>query len=77
MLIEYEDLVKQLKQFREDVIKALAAIDVETAALSKAVQSQKPVLTESLNRMRAESRKRMSKFEEHYSQQLALLHESR
>ena len=77
MLIEYEDLVEQLKQFREDVIKAFAAIDVEMAALSKAVQSQRPILAESLNRMRRESRERMSKFEERYSQQLALLHERR
>lgn len=77
MLIEYEDLVEQLKQFREDVIKALAAIDVEITALSKAVQSQQPVLPESLNRMRYESRRRITKFEEYYSQQLALLHERR
>lgn len=33
MLIEYEDLVEQLTQFRLEVAKALAAIDVEVAAL--------------------------------------------
>lgn len=76
-MIEYEDLLKQLQQFREDVAKALAAIDVETEALSRALQSQKPVLAETLSRLRQDSRTQMGKFEKKHLQQLALLHERR
>lgn len=78
MLIEYEDLVKQLAQFRLDVINALADINVEIDALQRAATAKQPILAESLKRLRADSRQRLlHKFQEHHSQRLALLHEDR
>jgi len=77
MLIEYEDLVSQLQQFRLEVIKALAAIDIEVDALQAAVVKSKPLLAEDLKRLRAASRSRLSKFEEFHGHKLPLLHEKR
>jgi hypothetical protein len=77
MLIEYEVLVEQLTQFRLEVIKALAAMDVEIDALSKAVVARQPVLPEQLNRLRGKSRERLGKFEEEYSRKIPLLNEKR
>ncbi len=77
MLIEYEDLVEQLKEFRQEVIKALALLDVEVEALHKVAVKRQPILLEDLNRIRAEARKLRSKFETHYEQKLPLLDEKR
>ena len=77
MLIEYEDLVEQLKQFRLDVVKALAGIDAEIDALHKVALRQKPLLREDLNRLRSASRTQISKIEERYLQRITLLHERR
>jgi hypothetical protein len=77
MLIEYADLIEQLKQFRLDVIKALAEIDVEIDALHNAVVSSNPINPQALKGLRADSRKRLGKFGELYGQELALLHERR
>ena len=77
MLIEYEYLVEQLKEFRHEVIKALASLDVEVEALHKVAVTQQPILLEDLNRIRAKARNLRSKFETHYEQRLPLLHEKR
>jgi hypothetical protein len=77
MLIEYDDLVEQLKQFRLDVINMLSEIDIETDALQKAVVAKKPITTEDVKRLRLASRRSLSKFQEYNSQRLALLHERR
>lgn len=58
-------------------MKALAAIDAEVDALQQAVVKSKPLLKEDLNRLRAASRNRLSKFEEFHSQKLPPLHEKR
>ncbi len=76
-LIEYEDLIVQLTQFREDVIRALAAIDVEITALQNAVTGQSPVEKRKLHNLRAEAQKRMSKFQEFHSQEIVRLDERR
>jgi septal ring factor EnvC (AmiA/AmiB activator) len=77
MLIEYEDLIKHLTQFRLEVIEALAALDAEVNAIHHAIVAKKPLLTEDLNRLRAKSRKLQGKFEESYERKLPLLHEKR
>ena len=77
MLIEYEDLVEQLTEFRLQVVKALAAIDLEINALQTAILKQKPILREELNRLRLASRESLPQFEQFHSQKLPLLHEKR
>jgi len=76
-MIDYEDLVKQLTQFRLDVINALSEIDVELDTLQKAVTSGKKVTEEDLKSLRQASRKKLGRFQEYSAQRLALLHERR
>lgn len=76
-MIEYEDLIEQLKQFRLDVAKILAGQDAEIAALHQAVLANKPLDKESLKRLRTEARKKIAKLEELRGQELTHLHERR
>jgi hypothetical protein len=77
MSIEYEDLLKQLEQFRLDVIKALSEQDVELNALHQVIVSGQPINAESLKRLRSKAEKRLGKFQEYHSQRLSLLHQNR
>jgi hypothetical protein len=77
MLIDYSDLVEQLKQFRLDVAKVMAEQDAEIAALHQAILSSKPIDKERLKQLRLEARKRLLKLEELRGQDLNLLHERR
>lgn len=43
-MIEYEELLEQLQEFRKEVVKALAKIDVELDALIQAAAQPKPLL---------------------------------
>lgn len=76
-MIEYEDLVEQLTKFRLEVVRALAAIDVEIDALHQAVVKQKPLLSEELSRIRAKSRQSLGKFVDFHAQKFPMLHEKR
>jgi len=77
MLIDYSDLVEQLKQFRLDVAKVMAEQDAEIAALHQAILSSKPIDKERLKQLRLEARKRLLKLEELRGQDLTFLHERR
>lgn len=76
-LIEYEDLIAQLTQFREDVISALADMNVEILTLHNAITAQPPLDKRKLQKLRKESLKRKNKFQELYSQEIARLDERR
>jgi hypothetical protein len=71
---EYGDLVELLVQFRTDVIRALAAIDVEISALHKAVIEDRPVDQKRLEQLRDESQEMLERFVEHHQQTIAALH---
>lgn len=73
-MTEYGDLVELLVQFRTDVIRALAAIDVEISALHKAVIEDRPVDQKRLEQLRDESQEMLERFVEHHQQTIAALH---
>jgi len=75
--IEYEDLLKQLAQFRLDVIQALAEIDVEINALQEASVSSDLLKDDDLKHLRDDSRKLLGKFVAYHAQRISPLHERR
>jgi predicted urease superfamily metal-dependent hydrolase len=68
---ELNDLKEMLAQFRLDLIKALAEIDVEIDALIQAVEKGEGCVTvQELKEIRQESRKRLEKFLSHHAEHL-------
>ncbi len=64
-----------LIQFRLDILKALAEIDVEISALQQAVTKDRPVTSQQLKKLRDESRKKLHKFFDYHAQHVALAHQ--
>ena len=66
-------LLTDAQQFRLDIMKALAEIDVEIDALQQAVEEGKVVSPTRLKELRSNSRQRLEKFLKHHAQHIGPL----
>lgn len=67
---ELNDLKELLTQFRLDLIRRLAEIDVEIEALMQAVEEGESITPQRLKALRKESQKRLHKFADFHAQHL-------
>lgn len=72
-----EELETALKLFRQDILKALANLDVEILALQDAVLEGKPVSRKRLNELRAKARESHGRFVDRQAQSISFAHEIR
>ncbi len=66
-------LLTDAQQFRLDVMKALAEIDVEIDALQQSVEEGKVVSPTRLKELRSNSRQGLGKFLKHHAQHIGPL----
>ena len=72
-----EELEEALKQFRVDILKAFANIQVEISALQRAVMESRPVSEDQLCELRDDARKRVEEFYQRYAAKIGPAHETR
>jgi hypothetical protein len=72
-----EELEQALKSFRQDVLKAFADIRVQIAALRFALLGQNLVSADQWKAFRTKADEGHDRYEDHYAQTIALIHEIR